>query len=177
MRHRASTTLLAFLAIADLVAGFLRHQSLFFVLAAGALALLALSLVGVHRPPARTLRSFAGHRVRVELWGSPPPASAPRLVLESVNVLGAGLHVFFTVPGAGAVHLKVAQPAGLIVTSDQVIIESARYIQWQRERLPVVPAACALWVVREEPLPGRPGTGACPVVAADSRGCDDSETR
>jgi hypothetical protein len=44
--------------------------------------------------------------------------------------------------------LKVAQPAGITVAAHLVTIQSARYVQWQRTRLPLVEGALALSIKR-----------------------------
>jgi hypothetical protein len=83
--------------------------------------------------------------VEVRLWGAPPPElSGATFILESVNALGAGAHIFFNVEGVGSMHLKVAQPQDPHLTADSVVIGSARYVQWNGKRLPRIGSAPAV---------------------------------
>ncbi len=148
MRQSSSVILLTSLAIGGVATGVLTRQIVFFLLAGGATVLLALSRAGACSPVSQSLRSFAGQVVDVELWGHSPTGDTPELVLESVNTLGAGLHVYFRLAGARTAHLKVAQPAGITVAAHLVTIQSARYVQWQRTRLPLVEGALALSIKR-----------------------------
>jgi hypothetical protein len=128
---------LSAIVVGSLAAGVLTSQAVFFVVALGAGVLLGTSLSTSRRPLTRAINRFRSQRVDVRFWGDPPPdLSGATLVLTSVNALGAGVHVFFNVPGGGAVHLKVAQPQDPSLAADSVVIGSARYVQWNGKRLP-----------------------------------------
>jgi hypothetical protein len=148
MRPTPARVLLAVLAVAAVAASLLTSQLLFVPLGVVAALLLATSVVGgARRPLIRGLLRLRGRRVNVEVWGAPPPGAAADLVLDSVNVLGAGLHLYFTEHAAGAtVHLKVAQPGRFELAPGSVRIESARYIQWSGKKVPVHEGARALTV-------------------------------
>src|SRR6476659_5469502 len=111
MRPTPARILLAALGLSALAAGVLTSKVIFFVAALGAGALLSTSLSTSRLPLTRALVGFRNHAVDVRLWGAPPPdLSGATLVVASVNVLGAGAHVFFRRHDGGSLHLKVAQP-------------------------------------------------------------------
>lgn len=136
MRPGPARLLLSAIMIGALTAGVLTSQLIFFVVALGAGVLLATSLSTSRRPLTHALERFRNQAVEVRLWGvSPPDLLGAKLVITSVNALGAGLHVFFNVQGDGPRHLKVAQPQDPGLASDSVIIGSARYVQWNGKRV------------------------------------------
>jgi hypothetical protein len=137
MRPTPARILLAALGAIALAAGVLTSKVIFFVVALGAGALLGTSLSTSRRPLGRALDAFRDHAVEVRLWGAPPPGvSGATLVVTSVNVLGAGVHVFFRLHDGSSLHLKVAQPQNDSLASDRVVVGSARYVQWNGRRLP-----------------------------------------
>ena len=116
-----------------------------------AVAFLFASIAAVRRPLPAALRSFRNHEVAVRLWGT--PVSGPGgagLVVESVNVIGAGLHVFFVAGAGRSIHLKVAQPRDTTVSTKGIVINMARYIQWWGATLPRAEGAPAVVVSLKE---------------------------
>lgn len=107
------------------------------LLATGAVAsaLLATSLTTGRQPITRALQRYQDHAVDVRLWGAPPPGSPSRLTITAVNTLGAGAHVFFASSDGASMHLKIAQPKDPHVESEAVMIRSARYVQWNGQRI------------------------------------------
>ena len=93
--------------------------------------LLLTSIAAARGPLPATLRSFQNQAVIVRLWGTPRsmPGGAD-LVVGSVSVIGAGLHVFFRAGSGRSIHLKVAQPRDATVSSEGVVIKLAKYVQW-----------------------------------------------
>ena len=137
MRPAISRVLLSTIGIGTLAAGVFTSRLIFFVVTLGAGVLLGTSLSTSRRPLTRALDGFRNHVVHLRLWGVPPSEdSGAGLVLTSVNVLGAGVHVFFKGPGDESIHLKVAQPKEAGIAADSVLIGSARYVQWNGKRLP-----------------------------------------
>ncbi len=138
-------------------AGALFPKLIFFVLGLGSAALLATSVLTNRQPLTRALQQFQGYAVEVRLWGALPPGSSGPLVLTAVNALGAGAHVFFSVESGASMHLKVAQPRDPHLGS-AVIIGSAKYVQWNGEKIPRVGIAPAVSVsLAEAPVRERPG--------------------
>jgi hypothetical protein len=116
----------------------------------------------MRRPLAATLCSFQNRVVVVQLWGTPPsvPGGAD-LVVGSVNVIGAGLHVFFSTGSGRPIHLKVAQPRDATVSSQRVVINSAKYVQWSGTTLTRAENAPAVVVSLKESIgTERPTSGA-----------------
>jgi hypothetical protein len=112
------------------------QQPILFVVALGSVVLLATSLATQRLPLPRALARFRNHAVRVCLWGDEPPGSADTtLILSSVNVLGAGTHVFFLSSGGTSMHLKIAQPRGSAFAPERVTVTAARYVQWNSTKL------------------------------------------
>ena len=119
--------------------GGLTRNVVFFIVAAMAVFFLATSLATSRMPLTRTLRGFEGQAVDVLLWGGPPPNLLGQpLILESVNVISVGVHVFFTSPSGQLLHLKVAQPGRPTLLPGRVTIPSARYVQWNAMKLKTV---------------------------------------
>ena len=130
--------LLSALVIGTLTAGVLTSQLIFYLAALMAGFLLATSLSTTRNPLTRALLRFKNCPVEVRVWGARPPLSPDTaLVLTSVNALGPGFHVFFEIRGGASIHLKVAQPKKAQIAPDAVVIGSARYVQWESEKLPV----------------------------------------
>ena len=145
MRPTPARILLSAIAIGSIAAGVLTSQLIFFLVALGAGILLGTSLETSRRPLTQAIGGFRNHTVEVRLWGTPPPdLCGAALVLESVNALGAGAHVYFNVRGGGPMHLKVAQPQDQSLAPDCVVIGSAKYVQWNGKRLPRVGSAPAV---------------------------------
>jgi hypothetical protein len=137
MRPTPARILLAAVIVSTLAAGVVTSKIIFFVAALGAAALLGTSLSTRRRPLSRALDAFCDHTVDVRLWGAPPPdLGVATLVVTSVNVLGAGVHVFFRTHDGRSLHLKVAQPREYSLAPGRVVIGSARYVQWNDRKLP-----------------------------------------
>jgi hypothetical protein len=145
MRSTPSRVLLAVLSAAGLTAGIITSRFVFVMVGIVSAFLLTTSLVGAFHPLTKALLGFRGRAVDVTLFGAPPPVPpGTELVITSVNVLSAGLHVFFQAGGQGSAHLKVAQPRNPEIRPGAISIGSARYVQW--ESLKVPPAAGAIAV-------------------------------
>ena len=145
MRPIPSRLLLAVLAVSAITTGVATSRYIFFAVGLAALFLLATSLAGAFQPLTKALLGFRGCAVDVALWGAPPPVPpGTELVISSVNVLSAGLHIFFEANGKRSIHLKVAQPRNADVQSGSVVIGSARYVQWEGRKLPGVAGAAAV---------------------------------
>ena len=96
MRPTPARILLSALVIGALTAGVLTSQLIFYLVALLAGFLLATSLSTTRNPLTQALHRFRGFTVEVRAWGALPPLPpGATLVLTSVNVLGAGVHVFF----------------------------------------------------------------------------------
>ena len=151
MHSTPARILLSSITIGALAAGVLTSQLIFPLVALGAGILLGTSLSTSRRPLTHAIDHFRNRAVEVRLWGAPPPdLSGATLVLTSVNALGAGAHLFFSVQGGGSVHLKVAQPRDASLAPKCVIIGSARYVQWNGKRLPHVGSAPAVAIALSE---------------------------
>jgi hypothetical protein len=146
MRPVPSRILFSVLGAAALALGVITGQVFFFFLAPlPLLFLIATSLVTSRLPATRTLGRFRHHAVEVRLWGAPPPDTAgTTLILSSVNVIGVGIHLFFTAPDGSSAHLKIAQPRDAKVASDRVTVTAARYVQWNVTKLERNDAAAAV---------------------------------
>ena len=142
--------------------GVFTGQPILFVVAAGALALLASSLATSRVPLTRSLAGFRGQTVDVLLWGAPPPHAPAGLVITSVNIISFGVHVFFQAPSGPVLHLKVAQPKQPVLTPDRVIIGTARYVQWNVTKIESVAGTSAVSIA----LRGR-GECGCPILPGD----------
>ncbi|HEX4825379.1 MAG TPA: hypothetical protein VFV19_13835 [Candidatus Polarisedimenticolaceae bacterium] len=159
MRPIPARLLLSTVMVGALVAGVLTSKPIFVVLALVAGVLLATSLATGRRPITRAIQRFRNQPVEVRIWGAPPPASSgDALIVSSVNALGAGVHVFFSAEGRARMHLKVAQPTELNVTSDSVVIGAARYVQWEGKKMSRADSAPAVAIVctRAVPFPPAP---------------------
>jgi hypothetical protein len=159
MRPLPARVLLSAIAAGALIAGVLCPRAIFFVVAVGALVILATSLLTSRRPLTRALQTFQGRVVDVRLWGAPPPASPSRLTVAAVNALGAGVHVFFS-----STHLKVAQPENAQIVAGSIVISSARYVQWNGKKVAPVSGAPAVTITQDDmttpaglPAPHRSG--------------------
>lgn len=151
MRPLPARVLLSAIAFAACTAGALYSNVIFFAVALGAAALLATSVLTSRWPFTRALQQLQGHSVAVQLWGAPPPGSSGALVLTAVNALGAGAHAFFSNEGGASMHLKVAQPQGLRAASGGVVIASAKYVQWNGQKVPSTGSAPAVSITLMEP--------------------------
>jgi hypothetical protein len=131
------------------------------VLGAGAIVFLLTSILAARKPLPATIRTFQGRPVVVRLWGIPPTVpDGADLLVESVSVIGAGLHVYFNAGPGRPIHLKVAQPRDSTQSSRRVVIHSARYVQWSG--VTVAPVAGAPAVVVEVTPTGRPPQAPAP---------------
>ncbi len=145
MRPTSSRVLLAVLSAAGLTAGIITSRFVLVMVGIVSAFLLTTSLAGAFQPLTKALLGFRGRAVDVTLWGAPPPVpEGTELVLTSVNVLSAGLHVFFEARGQGSVHLKVAQPRNPEVQPGAIAIASAKYVQWESRKVPPAPGAAAV---------------------------------
>ena len=159
MRPGPARVLFGLVAAIALVLGVFTGKPIFFVVAAGTLALLASSFSASRVPLTRGLAGFRGQTVDVLLWGARPPQAPADLVLASVNIIGLGVHVFFRAPSGPVLHLKVAQPKGSIVTRGRVIIRAAKYVQWNVTRVEPVAGASAVGIaLRGKPESEGPGS-------------------
>lgn len=161
MRPLPSRVLLSAIAIGAFTTGALHPEAVFFVLALGALALLVTSLLTGRWPFTRALQQFQGRPVVLRLWGAPPPGAGGAPILTAVNALGAGAHAFFSVEGGASMHLKIAQPRDLHVESGSAVITSAKYVQWNGQKIPRAGGAPAVSIKLLEPTTGElPGSAA-----------------
>ncbi len=145
MRPIPSRIVLSTLVAGAVIVGVLTSQLIFYVVALMAGFLLATSLTTSRIPVTRALLRFRNCPVEVRVWGAPPPlVSGAPLVLTSANVLGPGFHVFFRASGGASMHLKVAQPSGIQIAPEAVVVTSARYVQWQMNKLPAMRGAPAV---------------------------------
>ena len=146
MRTSPFRALLVVLTISAWSAAALSLQPAFLLCGCLSAVFLLSSTAAARQPLPEALRAFLGREVTVRLWGTPPPEPAsPNLVVEDVNVIGAGVHVFFKSAAGYGIHLKVAQPSEIALSSERVAIGAARYVQWVGMRL--APASDAPAVV------------------------------
>jgi hypothetical protein len=114
------------------------------LIAVVALFLLATSLTAA-LPLSRSLRGFRNRPLRISIWGrSVPEAERSSCQIDSVRVLGAGLHLFLKCPDQSRAHLKIAQPRAPRIGERTVEIGEAAYVQWNGKRLPRAPEAAAV---------------------------------
>jgi len=145
MRSVPARILFSLLAVVSATLGILTARPILLLVTAIALFLLTTSLLALRLPLTRALRRFRNQEVEVRLWGAPPPDSGSgTFVLTDVNVLSAGTHVFFSTPDGRGIHLKVAQPRDATLTPTEVVIASARYVQWNRTGVEPRPGAAAV---------------------------------
>jgi hypothetical protein len=136
MRPVPARILFSLLGASAVLLGLVTGQTIFFALAPLPLLLLATSLAISRLPLTRALGRFRNHVVEVRLWGAQPPDTpGTALILTSVNVISVGVHLFFEASDGFSMHLKVAQPRGATLAPDHVIIEGARYVQWNATKL------------------------------------------
>ena len=86
---------------------------------------------------ARSLAPFVTCSVRVEVWGTPLPASDDSpFEVDSIKAVGAGLLIHLRRGSGGArTLLKVAQPRSARIEEHRVEISQARYVSWAGTRL------------------------------------------
>ena len=157
MRPLPARVLFGCLVAIALTLGVFTGKPVLFVVAAGALVLLASSLATSWVPLTRSLAALRGQTVDVLLWGAPPPHAPADLVLASVNIISVGVHVFFRAPSGPLLHLKVAQPKRPAVSPGRVIIGAARYVQWNVTRVrPVVGTSAVCIALRGRTESGGP---------------------
>jgi hypothetical protein len=133
-------------SVAALIAAIVTGQFAFGVLAIVAVMFLAMTLGATGRLPEK-LQGFRGRAVVVRVWGKPLPIPGDEApTVTSIWALGAGLHFHIRVGDASAMHLKVAQPAHVLLAEDAVTIAGAKYVQWSGRSLMKVPGAPALTI-------------------------------
>lgn len=138
MRSYIPRVAAAVIAIVSFAAAVMTSRFVFVVLGGLALFFLATSFSTAARLSSQ-LGRLTSSDVEVRVWGLPlPPGPGdPPMKLEAVRALGAGLHLYFrTGTGARPGHLKVAQPADVVSTTEGLVIGSAAYVQWLGRRLP-----------------------------------------
>lgn len=136
MRRVPARVLFSLLVVCAAVLGVVTRRTIFFIVAALPLVLLATSLPTSALPLSRALNRFTNQAVDVRLWGAQPPnTSGSALTLTSVNVLGVGVHLFFKASDGNSMHLKIAQPRKTTIARDHITIEAVRYVQWNRTKL------------------------------------------
>ncbi len=147
MRSTTLRVAAATVALSCLAAYLFTSHFLFLMLAMLALLLLATSFSEAGRL-AEAIQGFVHHAAEVRIWGAALPIpDRSTVTITSVKALSAGLHVFFQVsPGGSSIHLKVAQPSQAQVLPQQLIIESAAYVQWAGKRLPRAAGVPALTI-------------------------------
>ena len=110
----------------------LRLLALVCSLAAFGVAATALS--GAARA-ASQLPLLAGRSVRIEVWGQPLEGGTA-LIVDSVRVLGAGLHIFLRSPtDTSSRDLKIAQPRLTQIADTRLEITEAAYVSWAGHKL------------------------------------------
>jgi len=109
MRSLPARIVFLLFAAVSATLGALTARPILFVVTAMALFLLATSLFTSRLPLTRALGRFRKQAVEVRLWGGlPPDSGGATFVLTDVNVISAGIHLFFTTPDGRGMHLKVA---------------------------------------------------------------------
>ena len=157
MRPTPARVLFSLLAAFAVVLGVITGQTIFFLLVPLPLFFLATSLATSRLPLTRALGGFQNQVVEVRLWGAPPPdTSGLTLILTSVNVISAGIHLFFAAPDGSTVHLKVAQPREATLATDRVTIGAARYVQWNARKLTPSDTMAAVSIGRADPTTRNP---------------------
>jgi hypothetical protein len=174
MRPVPARVLFCLVAGIALTVGAMTGETVLFVVAAGALVVLATSLATSRVPLTRSLAGFRGQTVDVLLWGAPPPQASPGLVLTSVNIISFGVHVFFKASSGTLLHLKVAQPKRSIVTPDRVVIGTARYVQWNVAKVKPVAGTSAVCISRSRTASEVPES---PISEASAAECQSAGHR
>lgn len=155
MRPAPARILFALLAAFAAVLGVMTGQTIFFLFIPLPLFLLATSLATSRLPLTRALGGFRDQVVELRLWGAPPAGnSGPTLILTSVNVISAGVHLFFTASDGSSMHLKAAQPRDATLAPDLVTIGTARYVQWNARKLAPSDTPAAVSIARADPPAG-----------------------
>ena len=106
---------------------------------------LAASFLGRAGRIAIALKPIVGRTIRVEVWGSPLPASGGALYdVNSIIALGAGLllHLQPESSDRGAI-LKVAQPGAEMLGDERIEIATAAYVQWAGRKIERSPGTTA----------------------------------
>ena len=97
--------------------------------------LLAASVLSTAARVAGQLPMLVGRDVNLEVWGIALESSGP-LRVNSVHVLGAGLHLYLELPpGSHPRDLKVAQPKTVRITEGRLEIADAAYVSWAGSKL------------------------------------------
>jgi len=123
------TIALALLAFGAGTVAIARGNLALAVVAVVLLLLVGATVIGPGRI-VRRCRHLEGRAVTVHLWGAVPRAFGDDVILESLWVLGAGLHLHVRAPGgASSLHVKVAQPRGWSVDESSLTIADAKYVQ------------------------------------------------
>jgi hypothetical protein len=101
---------------------------------------LAASALSTAARIAGQLPLLVGKPVRVEVWGQPLHPDTT-LHVDSVRVLGAGLHIYLKSPVDESPHdLKIAQPRSPKIDDTHLEIGEAAYISWAGIKLKRDPA-------------------------------------
>lgn len=79
---------------------------------------------------------FRSRPVEIRIWGEALPGCDGACTIESIRVIGAGLHLYVTHHGGRVSHLKIAQPR--FARMDKMIAEigEASYVQWEAKKRP-----------------------------------------
>ncbi len=85
-------------------------------------------------PVGRAIAALKGKHVRIEVWGQPMTGTE----IESALNLGVGVNV--KVSGH---PFKIAQPGDMTRTAGVIEIAYARYVQWDKKRVPHPPGTAA----------------------------------
>jgi hypothetical protein len=141
----SSRVALGIIAATAIAAAALTSQIAFVVVAVVALLGLATTF-GRAGQLTSSLKSFEQQVVRVRVWGASLPVDdGATVTVASVWALGAGLHLSLRVgPGGSARDLKIAQPGGMVMGPERVLVQEASYVQWAGKRLPRAPGTAAL---------------------------------
>jgi hypothetical protein len=119
------------------------------IVASACLLLVATSLSNAGRL-SETLSSFRNRPVDILVWGEPLSGPTERSQIESIRAIGAGLHLFVKRDNGRLAHLKIAQPRSTRITEKTAEIAAARYVQWERRKLPRTAGAAAVTLTIRE---------------------------
>lgn len=97
------------------------------ILFAAVVLFIVATLIGPARRMGKEIATLIGKSVRIVVWGQELPATT----IESVVTIGAGINM-----KAGGSQFKIAQPKGFSRSDGRIEIAYARYVQFDRKRLP-----------------------------------------
>jgi hypothetical protein len=144
LNRQVAGVFLATAGTAALALALLGRGSMFGIVVAVMLLLLAADVLSQAGRISSELRPLVGKRVKVTVWGAPLVASAEQLELASASSFGAGLLLRLRVGTTGPVLLKIAQPKAAMFEAGALVIPDAAYVQWAGSRLPRVAGHPAL---------------------------------